>query len=206
MSRNYKELFDLATGRTLAGVRLRDPRVFMRVVLGLLVAANLVAAVMVFRPWGGSVEDLDRQLSATRVQLAQRQADVQRLRTMAAKVEKARREGDRFLDQSFVSRAKASSTIVAEVTRAAKQVGLRPREHSFVFEPVEGSDTLSMMTVNGNYEGTYNNLVSFLNLLDRSPRFLIIEYLQASPQQQSAGVLNVSIKLNTFVREGGEAK
>ena len=87
-----------------------------------------------------------------------------------------------------------------------KQVGLRPREHSFVFEPVEGSDTLSMMTVNGNYEGTYSDLVNFLNLLDRSPRFLILEYLQATPQQQTAGMLNVSMKLNTFVREAAEPK
>ena len=206
MSRNYKALLDLALRRRLPGARLRDPRVFVRVILGLLLAANLVAAVMVFRPWGGSAEDLDRQLASTRAQLAQRQAGLERLHSLVAKVDKARAEGDRFLEQSFVSRAAASSSIVSEVTKAAKQVGLRPREHSFVFEPVEGSDTLSMMTVNGNYEGTYADLVNFLNLLDRSPRFLILEYLQASPQQQSAGMLNVSMKIETFVREDGSGQ
>jgi hypothetical protein len=46
--------------------------------------------------------------------------------------------------------------------------------------------------------------VRFLNLLDRSPRFLIIESLGAAPQQsgQQAGArLNVSLKLDAFVRE-----
>ena len=82
MSRNYKALLDLALRRRLPGARLRDPRVFVRVILGLLLAANLVAAVMVFRPWGGSAEDLDRQLASTRAQLAQRQAGLERLHSL----------------------------------------------------------------------------------------------------------------------------
>jgi type IV pilus assembly protein PilO len=58
--------------------------------------------------------------------------------------------------------------------------------------------------VTAGLEGDYENLVRFLNLLDRSPRFLIIESLGAAPQQsgQQAGArLNVSLKLDAFVRE-----
>ena len=69
-----------------------------------------------------------------------------------------------------------------------------------MLEPVEGSDTLSQMTISVGYEGTYQNLTKFVHLLDKSRRFLIIENMVASPQQ-SGQMLNVSFKLDTFVRE-----
>ena len=40
-----------------------------------------------------------------------------------------------------------------------------------------------------------------MNLLDKSNRFLIIEGLGATPQQGSS-LLNVTLKLDTFVTEG----
>ena len=70
-----------------------------------------------------------------------------------------------------------------------------------MLEPVEGSAALSQMTISAGYEGTYANLTKFVNLLDKSPRFLIIESMTASPQQTGPN-LNVSFKLDTFVREG----
>jgi hypothetical protein len=66
-------------------------------------------------------------------------------------------------------------------------------------EPIEGSDTLGMLTITANYQGSYADLVQFVNRLDRSRKFLILESLTATPQQNS-GVLNVNMKLNTFIR------
>jgi type IV pilus assembly protein PilO len=201
MSRSYKSWLAIERWRRL----LKQPRALMRAMIGALLAANLVAAVFAFHPFGGSAEDLERQLAALQREMQQKQAALTQTRAIAAKIEKARAEADKFMTGAFVSRRAASSTMVSELVKSAKQVGMRPREHSFVFEPVEGSDTLSMMTITGNYEGSYADLVQFVNLLDRSPRFLIIEFMQAAPQS-SGGMLNVSMKLNTFVREDGEAK
>jgi len=183
----------------------RQPRTLLGAATGVLLFANLAAAVLAFHPFGGSAADLERKVALLQRDVQQKQLLLNQKRGIAAKIENARLEGDRFMASAFVSRRAASSTIVSELVNAAKQVGMRPREHSFVFEPVEGSNTLSMMTITGNYEGSYADLVQFVNLLDRSPRFLIIEFLQASPQS-SGGMLNVSMKLNTFVREDGMGK
>ncbi|HYO82501.1 MAG TPA: hypothetical protein VES20_13950, partial [Bryobacteraceae bacterium] len=75
-----------------------------------------------------------------------------------------------------------------------------PKERSFTYDLVEGSETMSMMTVVANYEGTYGDLLQFVNKLDKSSRFLILDTLVASPQP-AGGTLNVQIKFNTFVRE-----
>jgi type IV pilus assembly protein PilO len=178
----------------------RDPRVFMRAILGLLLLATLVALYFLFFPPGGSLEELERRYAAER-ENAQRQArNLERVRSLAAKVQLSRTEGDRFLDSYFLERRRAASTIISEISKLAKDSGIRPKDHSFQVDPIEGSLDLSIMTVSGAYEGTYADLIQFVNRIDRSPRFLIIDNLSAAPQQQS-GVLNVSIRFHVFVKE-----
>lgn len=179
----------------------KDPRGVVRLLLGLLLLADLVAAAIVLKPWAGSAQDLERQLASLRKQVRDRQAGLERMRTLVSKIESARAQGDRFLDSSFMNRRTASSTIVSELQTVAQQAGIKQKQVDYVFEPIEGSDTLSMMTVTANYEGSFADLMQFINLLDRSPRFLILETLTAAPQP-SGLLLNVSMKLNSFVREG----
>ncbi|MCS6954284.1 MAG: hypothetical protein RMK57_11605 [Bryobacterales bacterium] len=179
----------------------KDPRMAVRVALGVLLFANLAAAVAVFRPIGGSPEELRQRLARLQAEVRRREETLARLRTLAATVEKARRETDRFLEEYFLDRRTAYSTIVGELTSLAEQAGVRPKGDSYVTEPVEGSETLEMLVVTAHYEGTYADLVQFVNLIDRSRRFLTIDSLQAAPQQAS-GMLNISLKLNAFVRKG----
>jgi type IV pilus assembly protein PilO len=180
----------------------KDPRVLARIVLGALLLANLIAAYAIFQPLGGSAEELDQQLSEMGLQLKREQAQLQRTRALVAKIEQARSSGDTFLQTYFMNRRTLSSTIVAELHRSAKEAGIKKAQHSFTIDPLEGSDTLSMVTVVGNYEGTYGDLLQFVNRLDKSGRFLIIDTMSAAPMQGS-GDLSINIKLNTFVREDG---
>jgi type IV pilus assembly protein PilO len=196
MRRSFDEIRASLTQR---GAR-RDPRMIARAVLGTLLLANIVAALLLFRPWGGSREELEERLAGLRTQVQQRQTVLTRLRSLASKVETARQAGDRFMGEYFVNQQTAYSTLLEELGKAAKEAGIQEREHTFSLEAVEGSDTLGMLTITANYQGSYADLVHFVNRLDRSRRFLILESLTATPQQNS-GVLNVNMKLNTFVRE-----
>lgn len=187
-------------GQGFGQLEWRNPRVFMRALLGFLLLATLVALYFLLFPPGGSLEDLEQRYNLARQQSTQQTRDLERVRMLAGKVQVSRAEGDKFLDSYFMNRRKAASTIVTELSKLAKEAGIRPKEHSFLLEPVEGSDDLSMMTVNGAYEGTYADLIQFVNKIDRSPRFLLIDNLSAAPLQQQ-GLLNVSIRFHVFVRE-----
>ena len=195
MPRSFKDL-------KLARKFSKDPRVVARTALGVLLLANLLAAFAIFRPLGGSAEQLDQDLADMQKQLQREQAQVQRMRSIETKIQHARTTGDSFLTTYFMDRRTASSSIVSELNRAAKESGMVTKEHSFSFDPLEGSDTLSMMTVVGNYEGTYSDLLQLVNRLDKSNRFLIIDTMTATPLA-GTGKLAISIKLNTFVREDG---
>jgi len=196
MPRNFK----LAEKLKWKGVAIKQPRVLLRAIVGTLLAANLVAAVMAFKPFGGSADDLRREQEALRVQLARLQARIATSKRLVEKVETARREGDQFLANYVTDLRTMSSSIQAELNRTAKEAGIKALPATLDLEPIEGSDTLEMMTISAGYEGSYADLTKFVNLLDKSPRFLIIENMQTAPQQGGQS-LNVTLKLDTFVRE-----
>jgi hypothetical protein len=126
---------------------------------------------------------------------------------MVDKVEKARREGDEFLAKYVVDRRTMSSAIAEELNRMAKDAGVRALPGQLQLDPIEGSDTLEMASITAGYEGPYESLKKFVEMVDKSPRFLIVENMTVvSPQQQQQQKgqnqnVNVALKLDTFVRE-----
>ena len=181
---------------------IQDPRVVMRVIIGALLAGNLVAAVVAFHPFGGSADDLRREQRDLRTSLTLKQKTLADTKALVNKAERARKEGDEFLAKYFTDRRTTYSTILDELDHTAQSAGIRPRDKNVELNLIEGSDNLEMMSITAGYEGPYASLVKFVNLLDKSPRFLIIENMQASPQQ-GGQILTVTLRLDTFVKEPG---
>lgn len=175
-----------------------------RIVLGALVAANLIAAGFLLYPPGGSADDLERRVAQLQAQASAKRALLATTQQHLAAVEKGRSEGEQFLNGYFLARRTAYSTLLSELVDAADRAQIKPKEHAYATEPIEGSEALSMMTISANYEGTYANLMHFVHEIDQSPRMLIIEGLTAAPQQ-AGGVLSISMKIDAFVREDGSA-
>jgi hypothetical protein len=186
----------------LKNFKIREPRTAVRAVLGALLAANLIAAGLVLFPPGGSAEELERQRATLSADLKNRQATLERTRQHAAAVERGRSEGDQFMNGYFLSSRTAFSSVLSQLEAAAGQTKIKQRERGFSTEPIEGSDSLSMMSITAAYEGTYADLMHFVHELDRSPNLLVIESLTAAPQANSTA-LTVSMKLDTFVRDEG---
>jgi uncharacterized protein YlxW (UPF0749 family) len=180
-------------------LKLKDPRVAVRIVLGILLAANLAAALIVFRPWGGSAEDLTRQQWQLRQQLTQAEKRLKQSQVVVEKVERARKEGDQFLAKYVTERRTTMSLIKEELNRIAQEAGVTPKGDSINLDPVEGSDTMWQMTISEVYECQYVNLAKLINLLDKSQRFLIISNMVATPKS-TGNLLTVTLRLDTFVR------
>lgn len=172
----------------------------LRIGVGVLVVLNLAAAGFVLFPPGGSAEQMEQQLASLQAEVASRGKTLAITRQHVASVEKGRSEGEQFLSNYFLARRTAYSTLLAELGDAAQQAQIKTREVSYSTEPIEGSDALSMMTITAAYEGTYQNLMSFVHQMDQSPGLMIIESLNAAPQAGN-NTLSVSMKIDTFVRE-----
>ena|ERR1700692_1285484 len=191
--------FSLKVGRP------SNPRSAIRLVLALLAASNLVAGYFVLRPLGGSPQELRQQVVDMRTAIRQQQGTVDRTRVMAGKIEIGRGEGDKFMSKYFLPRRSAYSIVMAELNDLASQAKVTAKESANSIEPVDGSDVLDMMQITANYEATYGDLVRFVNMIDKADRLLVMESLNATPQQ-GGGKLNVLMKLDTFVIEDGSGK
>jgi type IV pilus assembly protein PilO len=174
----------------------------MRAMIGVLLVANVAAAVVAFKPFGGSADDLRRQQQALGAQLTRAQQQLAASRQLVDKVQKARNEGDQFVSRYFTDTETTAALILSELDTLRKEAGIKMGQAQFNTDAIEGSENLQMLTTNVGFEGNYANLTKFVNLLDKSPRFMIIESLQAAaPQQQGGQSLNVALKIDTFVKE-----
>ena len=180
----------------------RDPQHLVRIGLGVLLAANLIAAWFVFQTPGGTLEQLERDMISQRTQLVGRQRSLERLKKVVEKAESGRELGDEFMAVHFLPRRTAYSMLEVDLARAAQSAGIKGKERTYSYEPIEGSDTLGMLNINSNFEGTYADLIELVNAIDRSKRLIILEQLQAQPQQ-GTNALAISLKLNAFFRMDG---
>jgi Tfp pilus assembly protein PilO len=191
------ELPGISLAALLAG--FKDTRVIVRIVLGILLAANLVAAGFAFHLFDDSPEQIARQVQSTRQQVLAAVVRLNHSRQIAGKVDKGREEGSSFIATYMTSRRATYSTILSELNQTAAEAHMKPKDAVIGLDAIQGTDSLDMMTVTASFEGQYADLIKFINTLDKSKRFLIIESLAASPQQN--GNLQVTLKLNTFVKD-----
>jgi len=95
----------------------------MRALIGLLLAGNVVMAVVAFKPFGGSADDLrrDQQTLSDQVRVLQNKLDASK--RLVGKVEIARTEGDQFLGRYVVPARSIAESTLAEMTKAASDAG-----------------------------------------------------------------------------------
>ena len=181
------------------------PETLLRIGAIVLLAANLVAAGYAFHWWGDSPASAQARIDDLRNQLALGRTQVIRTKGIATKVDTARDQGGAFVDTYMTPRRITYSTVLGELNQMANAAGIKTRETGLTRDQVEGSSSLSMLTITAGYEAAYPNLVKFMNELDKSKRFVIIESVQAAPQANSQNLL-VTVKLNTFVRDDGDGQ
>ena len=172
----------------------------LKIGLASLALFDLVFYLFAIGPLSESEREKRLLVENLRRQASEQAGRVEKLAAIVNKVETARTEGDSLMEQIMLPRRTAFSAIVSEIDQASRESKVELRERGFNVEAIEGSNTLSMMTVTAGLEGSYDNLVKFLNLLDKSSKFLIIESLGAAPQQ-TGNLLSITIKLDAFVRE-----
>lgn len=192
-------MFRLNNRRPSSNGRLwwREPRSRAWLLVLVLAGANVVTAVVSGGPWRSSSEQLLRRQSQLERQLRERRKAVDQLEQVLARLDQARAQHHEFVNRYLIDRSEVASATLAELKRLADQSGLKLLEHTFEVQPVEGSQNLATLAINGNYRGNYSQLVRFVELLDRSDKLLILDTLTASPEQSSQE-LKINAKLYAF--------
>lgn len=178
----------------------RGIRFWLRATGALLALFNGVALFFYLAPPGGSRRELQQESLTVRNQILLTRARTTRLSNVAAKVTVGNSESRDFMTMYFLPKRLAYSVVIAEIQRMAKAAGFQERDAIYTEEPIEGTADLDLLNCTANYQGTYDALMHFLNEVDHSPMLLMLENLQAAPQQH-AGQINTSIRFQAVIRE-----
>jgi Tfp pilus assembly protein PilO len=184
---------------------VRGVRFWLQLAVGVLAFLNAVALFFYFDPPGGSRKKLFQQDLQVQNEIAGTRGKALRLSSVSAKVQLGSAESADFESKYFLPKRIAYATVIAEIQRMAKASGLQERDAVFSEEPIEGSSDLSLLSSTANYEGTYASLMRFLHEVDHSPMLLILENLQAAPQQAN-GKIATSIRFQTIMQEEPTAR
>ncbi|MBV9266350.1 MAG: hypothetical protein JO061_09305 [Acidobacteriaceae bacterium] len=175
-------------------------RLWLQIATIVLVLANAAMLYLYLAPPGGSRSELQAENSGLRSQILAANQTAGRLQTNSTKVQAGRAQSSQFTERYFLTQRLAYDAVISELQRMARESGLQQKEASFGEEPIEGSNDLSVLNIKANFQGKYDSLMKFLNEVDHSQLLLMLDTLQASPQQHG-GEINTSITFQAVIRE-----
>jgi hypothetical protein len=194
MLRNFESLL---SKRSLGR---RGTRFWLQASCAALALLNCLALFLYLAPPGGSRTTLRAETQQIRSAIAAAKTQAVRLKTVSEKVQIGSQQSGGFEAKYFLLKRNAYEVVIEEIQRMVKEAGLQERDAVFSEEPIEGTADLSLLNATANYEGSYESLMKLLNLADHSPMLLMLDALQAAPQQQS-GRITTSIRFQAVVRE-----
>lgn len=144
-----------------------------------LLLVDLLFFVLAFRPAGQSIAEQRQGLERLRADLEQRRAAVERLHAIEANLTEARRGGEDFYRTRFLPKAIGFSVIVEELDKLASANGVRKGPVGYNLAEVKGRSDLEAVEITTSLEGDYAKILQFINRLEQSPLFLIVDSLAA---------------------------
>jgi hypothetical protein len=165
-----------------------------------LLILNAIALFFYLDPPGGSKRELVEEESQIQREIVAARARAARLRLLSQKVQLGSSESSDFESRYFLPKRLAYEDVIAEIQRMSKVSGLQEREAAFTEEPIEGAPDLELLNVTAAFQGTYENLMRFFYEADRSPILLMIDAVQAAPQQRSMQI-NTTIRFQAILHD-----
>ena len=173
---------------------------WLQVTAAALLFLNLIALYFYFAPPGGSRRELTAQSAQIHRQMLASRFAAQRLETVSGKVQLAGTQTTVFESKYFLAGREAYRKMFSDFEKLTHEAGLQQRDAVVTEEPIEGSKDLTLLNLSVNLEGTYSDLTHFLYAVDHTPSLLILDTLNAAPQQGTER-LNLAVKFLTVMRE-----
>ena len=170
---------------------------WVRVALVVLLAAD---GLLVYANWS-STDAGARAAAAQRADLRNQRnllrADVQRVAPFRDRLSDVERDANRFYTHEFLSAGTGYSAIIADLNKISKASGLRTTNVAFKERGLETRGATEI-TVTATVEGEYVSLVRFINGLERSSNFYLLDSLTLA--SSTGGNIKLNLQLRTYFR------
>jgi Type II secretion system (T2SS), protein M subtype b len=175
---------------------LQATRRKIKIVLGVMLALDLGAAVVLFSPLVGSAESRRFQKNSLAADLTRKNREVQPLRGMDKKVDLAKKQIPEFYAERFAARG---SDIDEELGKIAVQNGVKIQQMKYKQEDPETAGIVPV-EIQGSFSGDYLQLVRFINSLERSKLFITVDGVDLA--SEGAGPVKLNVTMHSYLRSG----
>lgn len=190
--------FGLATSEASSGRNGRSPaRARVRMVLGLLVLLNGILLLLVFRPPSRSLAERQQELEETRGRHEAVSRGVAQMRELRTKLQAGIQDGREFSEKNFLARKTAFSAMLEDLEQLASQNRLKPAGVNYRLNDERNQPGWVNVEVTLTVEGDYPDLVRFINRVEQSELFWMIDSLNVSGSPSRG--LRLSLQMGTYL-------
>ena len=201
-----KNNFSTRVAERLVSRRPLRWRLLQGLLAGLL-AVNILLFYLAPKPAGERAREqaeVERQLDQD---LGSRQETVERLRNIAENLDQARQQGLQFHQDKFLPKRTGFSILMEELDKLARANRVSKGTVNYSLSEVKGRPELNEVHVTTVLEGDYAKIVEFVNQVERSSLFMIIDNITLAGRGGTvktgagkAGPVKLSLRLVTFFR------
>ena len=175
---------------------LGNSRRKLKIAIGAMLAADVVAMAVLFSPLVGSADSRQLQLNLLRVELTKKNHEVEPLRGMDKKIVLAKDQISGFYRDRFAAR---DSDLANELGKLASENGVRIQQLKYKQEEAESPGVIPV-AMEGSFSGNYLQLVRFINTLERSKMFFEVDGVDLAGE--STGPVKLQITMHSYLRFG----
>jgi Tfp pilus assembly protein PilO len=162
-----------------------------------LFGLNVLSYAVLVRPRARSYSELKAASEPTRDRLRQREGEVGAKEAFLAGLDLAKKEMERLRREVLSTRDRRMIEVQLEVARIAREFGINYKQVRYDNKklPDEGLDAMTMIVP---LEGGYANLRKFLQAVESSDKFLVIEQVALAQGHEGGAILQLNIALATY--------
>jgi Tfp pilus assembly protein PilO len=175
---------------------LGNSRRRLKVAIGAMLAADVVAVAVLFSPLVGSEDSRRLQINELRAELTKKTRAVEPLRGMDKKIVLAKNQISEFYKDRFAAK---DSDLVNELGKLASENSIRIQQEHYKEEDAESSGIVPV-EIDGSFSGDYLQLVRFINTLERSKMFFEVDSVDLAGE--GAGPVKLGITIHSYLRSG----
>jgi type IV pilus assembly protein PilO len=180
---------------------LRRTRQKLKIALGALFVVDVVAVVLLVSPLIGSQRSRDEHMTQLWKELQQKTKAVQPLRGLDKKIPVAKRQIDDFYENRFTSETSVVSANLEKLAldSGVKLAGLTYGQRGAEVESQSAEAVgLNRVAIDADLSGDYLQVMHFINSLERSRLFFLVDSVQIGSDQ--GGVVRLRMRLETYLR------
>ena len=165
--------------------------------LALLLAADIGLVVFLWRNSQQSPAEVRAQLDRLSLQAKLRRAEDARGDKIRASLSQVGTDCDNFYHDTFLDKASGYSALDADLGSIAAKAGLHMSGTNYKEAEVKGRG-VTEISISTGVEGSYSSIIQFINGLEQSKNFYLLNDLHLTSAK--AGAIKLELALRTYFR------